>query len=255
MTLVVEANLQAVSMISPSLSVIIPVLNEAEHLETVLHRVQQATSVEIIIVDGGSQDSTLTLAQSFSAVKVISTLPCRAQQMNAGAQAASGKILLFLHGDTLLPEDYLEQVQIVLKSRAIAGAFELKISGSMRGLRLVEQLVSWRSHYFQFPYGDQALFLTAAVFHELGGFAELPIMEDFEFVSRLRKRGKIAIAATAVITSGRRWQKLGVFRTTLINQLMIIAYRLGVSPSRLARWYRQAKPDSMSFVSNRQWQS
>lgn len=227
-------------MTSLSLSIIIPVLNEASRLGTTLRRAQQATDVEIIVVDGGSQDQTLAVAQSFLGVKVVSTAPGRAQQMNAGAQTAAGNVLLFLHGDTLLPENYLEQVQTLLKPGVVAGAFALKISGSMRGLGLVERLVGWRSRSCQLPYGDQALFLPAALFHELGGFADLPIMEDFELVSRLRKRGKIAISPTAVITSGRRWQKLGVLRTTLINQLILVGYRLGISPRRLARWYRQA---------------
>lgn len=230
-------------MKSPNLSVIIPVLNEAEHLRATLHEVQQAIPKEIIVVDGGSQDQTLALVKSFSTVKVVSTFPGRAHQMNVGAQLATGEILLFLHGDTRLPKKYLEQVQTILTSDVVAGAFELKINSSLRGLRLVERLVNWRSRYLQLPYGDQALFLRAALFRDLGGFKELPIMEDFELVSRLKKRGKIAIASTAVITSGRRWQKYGVWRTTLMNQVIIIAYRLGVAPSRLARWYRQTDRD------------
>lgn len=222
-----------------TIAVIIPVLNEAERLAIVLENIIAKAELETIVVDGGSQDETVDIAQSFG-VKVISTLPGRARQMNQGAIAASGNILIFLHGDTLLPPDFEALVrQTLAKPGVVAGAFELGIDARGWKLRLVEWLVKWRSRLFQMPYGDQAIFLKSSTFQAIGGFPELPIMEDFELVRQLQRVGKIAIAPASVITSGRRWQRLGVIRTTLINQRVILAYLLGVSPTTIARWYRR----------------
>ncbi|NJO42798.1 MAG: DUF2064 domain-containing protein [Cyanobacteria bacterium CRU_2_1] len=221
-----------------NLSVIIPVLNEADTIQAILNSLQHYPEIEIIVVDGGSQDQTVALAEA-SGVTVISSIPGRSRQMNIGAQLATSEILLFLHGDTHLPAEFISLIQQTLaQSGNIAGAFELQIEGTALGLRFVEWGVKWRSRLFQLPYGDQALFLKKSTFHQLKGFSDLPIMEDFEFVRRLQQLGKVAIASAPVITSGRRWQKLGVLKTTLLNQLVIIAYFLGVSPDRLARWYR-----------------
>jgi rSAM/selenodomain-associated transferase 2 len=158
--------------------------------------------------------------------------------MNLGAAAAKGEILLFLHADTYLPANYLEIVQETLaKPKTVAGAFELAIAGQQELLRLIEAAVNWRSRFLSLPYGDQALFLKASIFRQLGGFANLPIMEDFELVRRLQQRGKIRIAPAKVITSNRRWQTRGILKTTAINQLIILGYYLGISPATLARWY------------------
>ncbi|NJL47330.1 MAG: hypothetical protein HC929_07370 [Leptolyngbyaceae cyanobacterium SM2_5_2] len=121
----------------------------------------------------------------------------------------------------------------------VAGAFGLAIDDAAWGLRWVEWGVKLRSRWLQMPYGDQALFMKTAVFRDLGGFPALPLMEDFELVRQLRRRGRVEIASASVLTSARRWQKLGIVRTTLINQGIILAYLLGIHPSRLARWYRQ----------------
>jgi uncharacterized protein len=222
-----------------TISIIIPVLNEANNLPTVLKHIQSYTAVEIIVVDGGSHDDTVELARSLN-LRVIQTDRGRACQMNAGAAVAAGQILLFLHADTRLPPGFDQFVhQALSRPKVIAGAFELKIDATMLGLRLVEWGVKWRSRLLQLPYGDQALFLRAATFHRLGGFPELPIMEDFVFVRQVRRLGQIAIVPATVLTSGRRWQKLGVIRTTLVNQWVILGYFLGVSPARIARWYRR----------------
>jgi rSAM/selenodomain-associated transferase 2 len=222
-----------------TISVIIPVLNEAENLPKTLTAIPTAPNLEVIVVDGGSQDDTVSITRRFGA-QVIVSKPGRAYQMNVGAIAAQGEILLFLHGDTRLPADFVWQVHQTLAQPGVAaGAFELTIDAGVTGLRWVEWGVRWRSRLLQLPYGDQAIFLKARVFHGIGGFPELPIMEDFELLRRLKRQGRIAIAPTAVITSGRRWQKLGVLKTTLLNQLAIVAYLLGVSPTRIARWHRK----------------
>lgn len=219
------------------ISIIIPVLNEAKAIAQTINQAQNATAVEIIVVDGGSTDGSIEAA---SGVKIISAPVGRAIQMNAGAATANGDILLFLHADTLLPVGFDTWVrQILAQPGIIAGAFQLKIDGTTPGLRLVEKMVNLRSRYFQMPYGDQAIFLKTTTFQQLGGFPNQPIMEDFELIRRLQQQGKIALSPLPVLTSARRWQKLGILKTTLINQIVIIAYFLGVSPDRLASWYRQ----------------
>jgi rSAM/selenodomain-associated transferase 2 len=203
-----------------------------------LHIQNTATDLEIVVVDGGSQDQTVAIAKA-AGVNVIESTIGRAQQMNIGATAATGEILLFLHADTQLPASFDQTIRHILNQPGIlAGAFQLKIDADLWGLRLVEWGVNWRSRYLQMPYGDQAIFLKTSTFEKLGGFPNLPIMEDFELMRQLKQQGKIAIAPQSVITSGRRWQKLGVIRTTLLNQLIILAYLFGIAPHRIAHWYR-----------------
>lgn len=221
------------------ISIIIPTLNEAQHIKATIASTLVASNIEVIIADGDSQDDTVEIAENAGA-KIVYSHPGRAQQMNAGALVADGEILLFLHADTRLPSKFDNMVREVLQcQKTIAGAFTLKIDASQWSLRLVEWGVSIRSSYFQLPYGDQAIFLTKKVFEQIGGFPELPIMEDFEMVSRLKRNGNIAIIPAPVLTSARRWLKKGIMKTTLINQIVIIAYHLGVSPERIQRWYRK----------------
>lgn len=221
-------------------SIIIPVLNEARIIKSTLQKLVGNTGVEIIVVDGGSQDDTVNIVRQLG-VKVISVCGTnRGMQMNAGAAIALGEILLFLHGDTQLPPNYSQLiVQTLQAPQVVAGAFDLKIDGLDPALRWLERLVKLRSRWWSLPYGDQAIFLSKQVFEEIGEFSNLPIMEDFELIQRLKRKGKIAIAPGAVVTSGRRWQQLGVWKTTLINQLIIIGYYLGVSPTKLRNFYRQ----------------
>ncbi|QKQ75889.1 TIGR04283 family arsenosugar biosynthesis glycosyltransferase [Nostoc sp. TCL240-02] len=223
------------------ISIIIPTLNEAENIKEAIVTTQPNTNIEVIIVDGGSKDDTIEIAQSLN-VKVISSSPGRAVQMNAGVVAASGKILLFLHADTRLPTGFDEIICTALQQPGIvAGAFNLRIDASLLSLRWVEWGVNVRSHFCQMPYGDQAIFLTKEVFQQIGGFPELPIMEDFELMHRLKRIGRIVIIPTPVLTSARRWLQKGVLKTTLLNQIVIIAYLLGVSPERIRRWYCREK--------------
>jgi len=223
------------------ISIIIPVLNEADHILPTLASIGEAKDVEAIVVDGGSVDATVNLVEKFypTSVKVISAATGRASQMNAGAAVAKGAILLFLHADTRLPVGFDTIVRDCLrKHHVVAGAFRLRIDGDLAGIRLVEMGVNWRSRLFGLPYGDQAIFMLATVFDDIGGFPDLPIMEDVALIRRLQRQGTIAIAPAPVITSVRRWQKLGILKTTWINLLAIIAYFLGVSPDRIRRWYQ-----------------
>lgn len=229
------------------ISVIIPTLNEAEYLLPTLLSVKGSANVETIVVDGGSTDGTAEIAHR-AGCRVFFSPPGRALQMNAGAALASGSILLFLHADTRLPKRFdrhvrrvFDRPKSIVQPEPVAGAFQLRIDGRQHALRWIELGVSLRSRLLQLPYGDQTLFLKARTFHSLGGFADLPIMEDFELVRRLRRLGRIVIAPASVITSGRRWQVLGPWRTTWINQKMILGFLLGISPARLARWYETGR--------------
>jgi uncharacterized protein len=219
-------------------SVIIPALNEERNIATTLRAVGQSPCHEVIVVDGGSTDVTVQRAKE-AGVTVMTSKPGRARQMNAGAAAAEGGSLLFLHADTLLPPGWAEAVHRTLCAPGVAaGAFRFCIAGSFAGRSFIEWTTGLRSRWLQRPYGDQGLFLTRALFEEMGGFADLPIMEDYELSARLRRRGKIVTVGEAALTSGRRWETLGVVRTTLRNQCMLAGYHLGVSPQRLATRYR-----------------
>ena len=223
------------------ISVIIPTYNEAANIQRTIDELNSCKSsdIEIIVVDGGSKDETMAIAAQCGATVLIST-PGRAAQMNAGAEIAQGSILLFLHADTAVPKGFDQWIQEGLDD-AIAGAFDLKIAGAHWQLRGVEWGVAIRSRVCQLPYGDQGVFLKAETFHQLGGFPELPIMEDFVFMQTLRRKGRIAIVPAAVLTSARRWQAQGIWQTTLMNQVMIVGFYLGVKPDRLSNWYRSGR--------------
>jgi rSAM/selenodomain-associated transferase 2 len=222
-----------------SISIIIPALNEAESLGSRLPHLVSSQGLEVIVVDGGSIDRTVDTAKALGA-KVLRSSPGKAAQMNAGAQAARGDILLFLHADTRLDPGFVGQVQHALSQPGVAaGAFRLAIDGKGFGLRLIEWLANFRSGVLQVPYGDQGIFVRADLFAAVGGYPTLPIMEDFELVRRLKRKGRIRILPLPATTSPRRWKKLGILRTTAINQAIIIGYLLGLDPQKLAAWYRK----------------
>lgn len=221
----------------PRFSVIIPTLNEADCIQRTLSPVLNRQDVEVLVADGGSSDQTQAFVESMGA-SLLSFPAGKARQMNGAASSARGGIFLFLHADTELPPSWRQEVLNLLEDENVMlGAFQLAIDQPGRGLRIIEKAANLRSRYLSLPYGDQALFLRAEIFRELGGFPEIPIMEDFELVRRARRRGRIAIAAGAVKTSGRRWRKRGLIRTTLLNWSIVVGYYLGLSPERLARWY------------------
>lgn len=221
------------------ISIIIPTLNEEKNIAACLASTERAFNVERIVVDGGSRDRTREIALSCG-VKVLGAPTGRAQQMNAGARSAAGDLLLFLHADTRLPEGFADTVRYTLTLQGIAaGAFEFRLDATSPGLRFIERLANWRSRCLQLPYGDQAIFIRSALFREMGGYRDMPIMEDYEFIQRLKKRGRIYTAPYPAVTSARRWKELGTWKTTMINEMTVVAYYMGLSPTRIHRWSRQ----------------
>ncbi len=221
------------------ISIIIPTLNESAIIARALTAVRKGRDIEIIVADGGSVDGTVKLARSFRVRTVVSG-PGRARQMNAGAEVSEGDALLFLHADTLLPDGYDGHIRRALaRPGAVAGAFSLSIDSSAAGLRLIERLANWRSRVLGLPYGDQAVFVKTDAFRAVGGFPDMPIMEDFELMRRLKGAGKIEIVPLPAVTSARRWERTGVLKMTLINQAVIAAYYMGVPPEKIVRWARK----------------
>ncbi|NOR14766.1 MAG: DUF2064 domain-containing protein [Candidatus Aminicenantes bacterium] len=219
------------------LSVVIPALNEGSNIQATLEHVGKSDDIEVIVADGGSRDRTVSLAKSWGA-RIVSAKPNRGLQQNRGAEAAQGNILLFLHADTRLPSDYAQRIRESLADPQIQGGyFRLKFFPSSRRLRLKEKMIAFRAQTFGHPYGDQAYFVRAAVFRHMGGFTEIPLMEDVEFIRRLRRLGRLVYIKTPVKTSARRFLRYGQLRATLRNKLTFLGFRFGVSPERLAKFY------------------
>jgi rSAM/selenodomain-associated transferase 2/rSAM/selenodomain-associated transferase 1 len=216
-------------------SVIIPALNDAELVGAAIASAQAAGAHEVLVVDGGSRDRTCE-AITQAGARVMSAAPGRASQMNAGAARAEGEILLFLHADTLLPPNAAELARDALAaSDTVAGAFDFAVPRSARFGRLISNVGRWRARLTGHPYGDQGLFLSARTFRELGGYPDVPTMEDWEIVARLKRLGRVAVLDQAAVTSARAWDQRGLLRNTVSNLVVIWGYVVGVDPARLAR--------------------
>ncbi len=222
----------------PLLSVIVPVRNEAVHLPALLAALQSAPELvtEVLVVDGGSGDASRTIAQLAGAV-LLRQSGGRGAQIAAGVAAASGPWLLLLHGDAVLPRDWDRAMVRAMQCRPEAWYFELAIADPHPGLRLVELAVALRSRWRQLPYGDQGLLLTAKLLSRCGGVRPHPLMEDLELIQRLRRHSRLRSLGLALQVDGRRWCRLGVWRTTLENARLRRAWRRGTSPQALARAY------------------
>jgi uncharacterized protein len=219
-----------------TIAVIIPTLNEAAVLPATLAAL--GSDCDIIIADGGSTDATCAIAADSGARLVYSAGP-RAHQLNMAARASPADIFLFLHADTIVPRGWQAEIRQLLSEPAVAlGAFSLSIAQASASEAFIARAANWRSRVRQLPYGDQGLFMTRQVFETLGGFPEVPIMDDYIFVRAAQNHGRIVTSDLAVITSNRRWRRLGVWRTTWRNLIVVTGYRLGVNLAALARYYR-----------------
>ena len=226
------------------LSIIIPVLNEAEFVASAVDRAWALLPVEVIVVDGGSSDTTAELARGLRC-SFLQAQRGRGQQQNAGARAASGDVLLFLHADVWLEPQASQQIYHALRSTRLHGAFHQRIESSERIYRLLEKGNALRARVLGLPYGDQGIFVRRDVFFSMGGFAEVPLLEDVQLMRTLRTRGMPALLHGPLHVSPRRWKKHGIVRQTLRNWLLLAAFFLGVSPHRLVRFYRaHAEPRS-----------
>jgi rSAM/selenodomain-associated transferase 2 len=220
------------------LTIIVPVLNEAAGIVALLQSLQamRAAGAEIIVVDGGSSDSTVQLALPL-ADQLITSATGRARQMNAGAEISRAPVLLFLHADTQLPEGAMTQLVQAIQQGALWGRFDVKISGTASGLGLIGTMMNLRSRLSGIATGDQAIFVRCDVFNQLGGFPDLPLMEDISFSRQMKRLGRPACLSEKVITSGRRWEKHGVLRTILLMLYLGLRFFFGADPADLAREY------------------
>lgn len=222
-------------------SVIIPTLNEAAGIVRTLTQVRQSGTCEIVVVDGGSNDGTPEMTR-IHADLVLSTPPGRARQMNAGARAATGEVLLFLHADTGLPPAFPTLVDHALcEPEVIGGRFDVCLDAPGWPFRLVETLMNVRSRLTRISTGDQGIFVRREAFLALGGYPEVELMEDLELSRRLKRVGKIACLRTRVTTSARRWQRHGVVRTIVRMWALRLCYFLGVSPEHLKAFYADTR--------------
>jgi rSAM/selenodomain-associated transferase 2 len=225
----------------PQLSIIMPVLDEAKGIVELLQGLQdfRTQGVEIIVADGGSTDSTATLAATL-ADRICTSPKGRGCQMNAGAALAQGPVLLFLHADTRLPPAAHQLIGEAIAAGAHWGRFNVDITGTTPGLALVAAMMNWRSRLTGIATGDQAIFVTKTAFTAAAGFPDIPLMEDIVFSRRLRAIGRPACLAAKVSTSGRRWEKHGVLRTILLMWQLRLRFFFGASPQALAEEYGYA---------------
>ncbi|MEK7747788.1 MAG: TIGR04283 family arsenosugar biosynthesis glycosyltransferase [Nitrospirota bacterium] len=225
---------------------IIPIYNEEAVLPFLLDQSRHWPVLEVIFVDGGSRDQSKNILEG-QATTVTTNGPTyhfllsekgRGNQMNQGATFARGESLLFLHADSILPPDYFLDISNALKNtKNVGGAFQLKISSDSLLLKWIAMMANLRSSLFRLPYGDQGIFVRRELFQKMGGYLEVPIMEDVDFIRRLGREGKIVLLPHSITTSARRWNKNGIIFTSSLNIVLLLLYWVGVSPKRLVRWY------------------
>ena len=223
------------------ISIIIPTLNEAPSIVQTLARVRQEGECELIVVDGGSDDSTLELARSHADL-VVTAPRGRAQQMNTGAREANGEVLLFLHADTRLPSGFLQLLTQALNDpQVVGGRFDVRLDADGWPFRMIETMMNLRSRLTRISTGDQAIFVRRQVFQKIGGYPDLALMEDVEFSRKLKRVGKIACLHERVVTSARRWQRDGVFHTIVRMWVLRLCHFWGVPASRLREFYADTR--------------
>jgi rSAM/selenodomain-associated transferase 2 len=223
----------------PALSIVIPVWRELRNLDPLLAALStDFAHDEIIVVDGGSNDGSLDVVRRFPHVTLLDSARGRARQMNAGARAGTGAVLLFLHADTRLPQGARAAILGALGDPGVvAGRFDVQFDNPRQVFRMIAALMNLRSRLSGISTGDQAIFVRRAVFETLGGYAEMPLMEDVELTHRLKRAGRLAALRPRVTTAARKWEQEGIARTILLMWALRFLYACGVSPARLHRWY------------------
>jgi len=219
--------------VRPSVSVVIPTLDEEQRLPAAIQSVR--ADADVIVVDGGSGDATREVAAREGA-RVLEAPRGRGRQLDQGARAATGEWLLFLHADTRLETGWAAALA-ALPPEVVGGAFRFAVDSPRPAFRVVETVVRLRLRLFALPYGDQGLFVRREVYARIGGVPHLPLMEDVAFVARLRRAGRLAFPPVRAFTSARRWDRYGIVGTTLRNWSLLALYAAGQSPERLARRY------------------
>ena len=221
------------------LSIVVPALDEATNLERLLpDLVARCPREEVIVVDGGSADATTEVARRFPSVRLVASPRGRARQMNAGARVARGDALLFLHADTVLPDGASGAIARALADASVVGGrFDVRFTSARWPFRVIAALMNRRSRWSGICTGDQGIFVTRAAFDALGGYPDIPLMEDIELTRRLKRLGRLASLDLRVITSSRKWEREGILRTVLLMWSLRFLYFCGVSPTRLRGWY------------------
>jgi rSAM/selenodomain-associated transferase 2 len=242
------------SVMAMPISVIIPTLNEERTIIATLAHTAMLSFDELIVVDGGSTDKTPVLVESYRQstqslalcpVHWMTAPPGRARQMNEGAKASRGEVLLFLHADTQLPHDAKTMIDRTLADRQmVGGRFNVRFDHPSMWGRIISRMMNWRSRLSGLATGDQALFVRRPIFEQMGGFADMPLMEDIEFSRRLKRKGAIAALTATVTTSFRRWEQQGPVRTILLMWTLRFLYWIGVSPHRLAHLYAMVREEA-----------
>jgi rSAM/selenodomain-associated transferase 2 len=224
------------------LSAIVPMLNESPNIGGTLNALRRgAPNAEIIVVDGGSSDASVAIAQPLCDA-LISAPRGRARQMNAGARASHGDALVFVHADTLVPRTFARDIAAALSDPAVVGGrFDVRLDESGLPYRIIGAMISIRSRISRTGTGDQAIFVRRDVFESLGGFPELDLCEDLEFSRRLKRAGRVACLRTRVTTSARRWGRDGVARTVVKMWIIRAMYLMGVRPALLKRMYSDTR--------------
>jgi rSAM/selenodomain-associated transferase 2 len=222
---------------TPLVSVVVPVLADRDAVRQLMAQIPVDLRAEIIIVMAGSDPGLESLSPGRSDMTVIQAQRGRGRQMNAGAALARGEWLLFLHADSHLPSNWLDLFHSIYEPEVVGGWFRFALDDTAWQARLVERAVAWRVRMFRLPYGDQGLFVRRHTFAALGGYRDIPLMEDVEFVRRLVRQGRVRELPQAITTSARRWRRDGWFRRSARNVTLLGLYFCGVPPRVLARWY------------------
>jgi len=225
------------------ISIVVPVLNESQRINTFLHHLKRQTlehKAEIIVIDGAQDCGTISVINDSQIIR-LSGPKGRARQMNTGAALAKGRILLFLHADTLLPDGALVKIAQAMKcSGYVGGAFEIEYDSNRPILGFIAWRNNMRCRVTRIPYGDQGIFIRREYFEQIGGYSQYDFLEDVDLMSRIKRDGKkIHILKNRLKISSRRWEKEGIFYCMIRNQLMVTLFHFGVNPNKLARFYKK----------------